>query len=185
MLLLTVSFLIQLIRRFWKTLLLVIIVSSATLLLSALAALWLSSFNNLYFPSLGNVRVIGVEAYGDDITISSDGKQFINWGTVYLGTPVTRSFYIKSVSNRPIILELAFSNLTFQNSEGKMIVEKLPMENPLCLTWNYTGALLEPEEEVYVTVTLEIPSDPVFIRYMIENDVQSFCFDMIVRPVEG
>jgi hypothetical protein len=179
------SFIVQFIRRFWKTLLLIIAVSLATLILSAAISLWLSSFHNLHLPSLGTIRVIGVEAYGGDINATQDGKQFIDWGTVYPGTMTNRSFYIKSISNEPITLQLPIiSNLTFQNSEGNKVIEPLSVENPLRLTWNYSGLPLNPKEQIFVVLTLEISSDSTFIDFIIDNDVKQFYFDITIKPVE-
>jgi hypothetical protein len=128
--------------------------------------------------------VVGVEASGGDINIMQDGKQFIDWGTVYPGTMTNRSFYIKSVSNKPITLQLMVSNLTFQNSEGTNVMEPLPVENPLSLTWNYSGLPLNPKEQIFVVLTLKIPSDSAFIDFIIDNNVKKFYFDITIKPVE-
>ncbi|MBS7646637.1 hypothetical protein KEJ24_02195 [Candidatus Bathyarchaeota archaeon] len=174
---------IRLIRRFWKTILLVVYVSLATLLLNMGVSIWLSSFHGLYLPSVGNIHVIGVEASGGDIRTLPNGSQFINWGTVYLGARTDRLFYLKSISNKPIILELTSSNLTFQNSKGDIVKEPLPVENPLRLSWNYTGVPLEPNERICVILTLEVSSDPRFIAYIVENDVEQFHFIVTIKPL--
>jgi hypothetical protein len=126
---------------------------------------------------------MGVEAFGGDINTTQDGKQFIDWGTVYPGSATNRSFYIRSVSNKPIILQLTVSNITFQNSEGNNVIEALPVEDPLRLTWNYTGLLLNPKEQIFVVLTLEISPDPKFINFIIDNDVKQFYLDIIIKPV--
>jgi hypothetical protein len=174
---------VQFIRRFWKTLLLITLVSLATLILSAAISIWLSSSHNLHLPSLGTIQVIGVEAYGGDISTMQDGEQFIDWGTVYPGSLTNRSFYVKSISNEPITLQLNISNLTFQNSEGNNVTEPLPVKNPLILTWNYSG-VLNPKEQIFVVLTLEISPDPRFIDFIIDNDVKRFYFDIAIKPVE-
>jgi len=172
------------IRRFGKTLLLIIAVSLATLILSVTISIWLSSFHNLHLPSLGTIRVLGVEAFGGNINTTQDGKQFIDWGTVYPGSTINRSFYIKSKSNEPITLQLILSNLTFQNSEGNNVTEALPVENPFSLTWNYTGSPLNPQEQNFVVLTLEVSSDTTFINFIINNDVKQFYFEITIKPVE-
>jgi hypothetical protein len=174
---------VQFIRRFGKTLLLITAVSLATLILSAAISIWLSNSKNLHLPSLGTIQVMGVEAFGGDINATQDGKQFIDWGTVYTGSATNRSFYIRSVSNKPIILQLTVSNITFQNSEGNNVIEALPVEDPLRLTWNYTGLPLNPKEQIFVVLTLEIPPDPRFINFIIDNDVKQFYFDITIKPV--
>jgi hypothetical protein len=126
---------------------------------------------------------MGVEAFGGDINTTQDGRQFIDWGTVYPGSATNRSFYIRSVSNEPIILQLTVSNITFQNSEGNNVIEALPVENPLRLTWNYTGLPLNPKEQIFVVLTLEISPDLRFIDFIIDNDVKQFYFDITIKPV--
>jgi hypothetical protein len=163
--------------------LLIIIVSLATLILSIIISIWLSRYHNLHLPSLGIIRVVGVKAFGGNIS-TQDGRQLIDWGTVYPGIMTNRSFYIISESNTPITLELTVSNLTFQNSKGNNITEALPIENPLSLTWNYSGKPLNPKEQIYVTLTLEITPDLRFIDYVIKNDVKGFYFDIIIKPLE-
>jgi len=128
--------------------------------------------------------VRGVEAFEGNISTAQDGTQFIDWGTVYPGSLTNRSFYIKSVSNEPITLQLIISNLIFQNSEGNNVTEPLPVETPLSLRWNYTGFPLYPKEQIFVVLTLEVSSDPKFINFIIDNDVKQFYFDITIKPVE-
>ncbi|MEM3704061.1 MAG: hypothetical protein QXX79_06575 [Candidatus Bathyarchaeia archaeon] len=144
-------------------------------------SIWLSSFYNIRFPSLGTIRVIGVDAYGGDINIAQDGARNLNWGIVYPGSPVTRSFYVKSKSNIPVTLNLSISDVTFKNSKGENVTKIPPLEKPLSLTWNYDGRQLSPNEEIYVTLTLKVSSDVGFLEYVITNDVQEFYFDIIIK----
>ncbi len=162
----------------------IIFVSLATLLLSAAISIWLSSFHNLHLPSVGTIRVIGVEASGGDLTDAQDGSQILDWGTVHPGTIANRSLYIRSKSNEPITLQLMLSNLTFQNSEGADVTRFLPLENPLYLTWNYTGAQLRPGEQICVVLTLKVSEDLEFINYVINNDVKEFFFVITIKPQE-
>lgn len=181
---LTLNRVLQFTRRFWKTIVLVVLVSLATLLLSILVSLWLSSFHNLHLPSVGTIRVIGVEAYGGNLTFTQDGSQILDWGTVYPGIPANRLLYVKSKSNWPIVLQLTILNLTFQDSKGANVTKPLPLENPLSLTWNYTGVPLKPGEQICVVLTLEASSDSRFISYLLDNDVKSFCFTINIKPLE-
>jgi hypothetical protein len=162
-------------------------VSAATLLITTIIAIWLNSFHNMRFPSLGTIRVIGAKAYGGDINTTQDGRQFIDWGTVNPGTSTNRSFYIKSESNTPVILillDVTSMNITFQNSKGENITEIPPIEKPMSLTCNFNNTILEPNEEIYVTLTLTPSSDPDFVRFLVEKDVQKFSFDIIIIASE-
>ncbi|MEM3623331.1 MAG: hypothetical protein QXR76_06145 [Candidatus Bathyarchaeia archaeon] len=161
---------------------LIIIVSAATLLFSTMFSMWLSRFHNLHLPSLGTIRVIGVEAYGGNITTAQDEK-IIDWGTVYPGTFTNRSVYIKSISNLPVTLNLTISNIVFQNSTGQNVAENPPIENPLSLTWDYNNTLLYPNDEIYVTLTLIMSSDYSFVNYLINNGVEKFGFGITIKAV--
>lgn len=167
-----------------KIILLIVIVSAATLLISTLVAILLSGSHNLRFPSLGTIRVTGVEAYGGDINTTQDGMQFIDWGTIYPGVLLNRSLYIKSKSSTPITLNLTLSNLTFSNSIEENVTENLPSKNPMNLTWNYNNTQLSPNEEIYITLTLKASSDPGFIEYLIAYDVKNFGFDTVITALE-
>jgi hypothetical protein len=140
----------------------------------------------LRFPSLGTIRVIGVEAYRGDINTTQDGKQYIDWGTVYPGTLINRSFYINnSGSNTPVTLSLSLMNLTFFNSKGKNVTDSLPadIQNPLTLTWNYSNTPINPLEEIYVILTLEASSNSSFLEYLITYEVERFNFEIAIRTV--
>lgn len=169
-------------RNIKKTVLLIIIVSATTLAVTTITSIWLSRYHNLRFPSLGTIQVIGAEVYGGNINFTQEGIPYINWGTVYPGTLTNCSFYIKSKSNTPITLTLKISNLTFQDKENQNVTENLPIENPLNLTWNYNNTLLEPKQEVYVTLTLKVSSDSSFLEYLISYYVNTFNFDIIITP---
>ncbi|MEM1582443.1 MAG: hypothetical protein QXK89_08050 [Candidatus Bathyarchaeia archaeon] len=171
-------------RKNKKTILLIAFVSAITLLLDASVSIWLSRFYNLRLPSLGTIRVIGAEAYGGDINVTQDQKQYIDWGTVYPGLPVNRSFYIRSQSNVPIALNISILNLTFLNSKGENVTDKLPIKKPLSLTWNYSGTLLNPKQEIYVNLTIEASADPQFLKYLVDYDVQEFGFDIVIVAEE-
>lgn len=173
---------LQFIKRSKKVILLIIIVSALTLILSSLVSIWLSRFHNMRFPSLGTIQVIGVEAYGGNITVQ-EGNQYIDWGTIYPGSSANCSFYIKSKSNTPVTLNLSISGLTFKNSRGENLTEALPINKPLNLTWNYNDTLLNPNEEIYVTLVLEASSEDIFLEYLVDNEVKEFSFDIVITAL--
>lgn len=177
---------IQFVLRSKKTILLIILVSAITLLISTIAAIWLSSFHNLRFQNLGTLRLIGTKAYGGDIN-TTQGEQTIDWGEVYLGTPITRSFYIKSESNVPItliLLDITSTSITFQNWRDEYITEASPIEKPIILTDNFSSTILQPNEEINATLTLEVSSDPTFLQYLIRNEIRKFGFEIVITPSE-
>lgn len=163
---------------------LVISVFIITLTASTLVSMWLSHNHNLRFPSLGTIRIIDLEAYGEDINKTQEGIPYIDWGTIYPGAATNRSFYIKSVSNVPLILNLTFANLTFQNSQEQPVMAPLPIANPMNLTWNYNNTVLYMNDTIYVTLTLETSYNLDFVDYVINNDVKKFNFDISIKPIE-
>lgn len=166
-----------------KIILLIIIVSATTLVISTTISLLLDKYHNLHFPSVGTIQIIGTEVYGEDINTTQEGIPYIDWGTLYPGSSTDRSFYLKSKSNIPIMLNLKISNLTFQNSNDQNVIENLPIENPLNLTWNYNDTMLGPGEEIYVTLTLEVSFNTSFVEYLIAYNVNRFSFDIIIKPL--
>lgn len=160
-----------------------IIVSGLTLLVGTSVSIWLSSYHNTSFPSFGIIRVVGVETYGGDIRTSPDGRQYLDWGTLYPGTVAHHSFYIKSQSNMPVRLNLLVSNFVFKNSLGENVSVMPPISEPLKITWNYNNSLVNPRESVYVTLSLSVSSDFAFLTYIIDNKVKEFAFDINIKAL--
>ncbi len=176
----------QFIKRSKKTILLILIVSAATLLISTAVSIWLSSFHNLRLASLGTIIVKGAKVYGGDVQNYTQGKLTLDWGIVYPGVPVTRSFNISSDSNVPItliLLDVTSANITFFNSECEIVAETLPIERPITLSSNFNNTTLGPNEVVYATLTLEFSSHPDFLQYLIRNNVTMFSFDIVIVTV--
>ncbi|MGB9854569.1 MAG: hypothetical protein ACPLRY_07185 [Candidatus Bathyarchaeales archaeon] len=154
-----------------------------TLIVSTFVSMWISSFQNMRFPSLGTIQVVGVEVYGGNISTTQNGAQCIDWGTVYPGSVINCSFYVKSKSNMPVTLNLSISNINFKNSKGENITQAPPINEPLSLKWNYTDTVLNPKDAIYVTLTLKASSDNLFVEYLIDNAVKEFSFDIIITAL--
>lgn len=161
---------IEFLRHSKKTVLLILIVAAITLILSTLISMLLSRIYNYDLPSLGTIRTTGVNA----------SIQFIDWGTIYPGTLTNRSFYVQSQSNIETTLNLTAANWTFRDSEGNNVTGSLPIKpaEAMNVTWNYTGTLVSPGEEIYVTITLWASDDARFINYLIDKKVEEFSFDI-------
>jgi hypothetical protein len=173
---------IDFLRRSKKTVLLIIVAVSVTLIINILVSMWLSSFHNMHFPSIGTIRAEGVDAYGGDIKTLPDGTKYLDWGTVYPGTEIKRSFYVKSKSNTEIILNFTFTSITFRNSKNQTVAAPSLDGPPLYIDPDYADVPLKPGEVIYVTLTLHVSSKPSFIDYLINNDVQTFSVDIFISP---
>lgn len=149
-----------------------------------MVSIWLSRFYNLRLPSLGTIRAIGVKVYGGNLT---NGAQ-LDWGTVYPGTLTNRSFYIQSESNTPVTLTLKQSNFTLLNSRRENITDYLPLPptEALKLTWNCSSIILNPQEVIFATLTLNVSRDLIFIEFLVNYEVVEFNFDACIEatPVE-
>lgn len=172
------------IQRHRKTILLGIVIALTTLLLSTIVSIWLSRYHNLRLPTLGTIRAIGIKVYGGDLINGA----LIDWGTVYPGTSTNRSFHIQSESNTPVILTLKQSNFTLLNSKGENATRHLPLPatEALNLKWNYSGIVLNPKQEIFVTLTLNVSNQLNFLQFLINYEVTEFNFDICIetKPIE-
>jgi len=173
---------IEFLRRSKKTLLLILAVAAITIVLTTTISMLLSGINHLHVPSFGTIHTLGVEAYGGDIKLKEDGTAYIDWGTIYPGTLKNCSLYIRSKSNIEAILKLETANWTFRDSGGKNVTSST--NSYMNLTWNYTGTLVSPGEEIYVTLTLRASPDMSFIEYILDKNVKEFSFDIYLYASE-
>lgn len=172
--------LISFLRSSKKMILLILLVAVATILVTTVISIWLSRFHNLNFPSIGTINTIGVKAYWDT-TLHNKTTQ-IQWDTIYPGTSKNVTLYIQSDSNIDTILELKTANWTFLDSTNKIVYGPSNTSQYMNLTWNYDNTTLNPNETIQVTLTLHADNSQSFIQYLINNNVNLFSFDIIIRP---
>lgn len=165
-----------------ETILLVLVVALLTIIITTSISLLLEKYDNTRIPSLGTIRTIGVEAYGGNLTQLSNGNKTLDWGTIYPGTLTKRSFYLKSQSTVPIILQLSTSNWTLLDVDGENATDflNMPLNESLRITWDYNGTPLNPTEEIYVTLTLNATNSINFVNYLIDYQIREFSFDIII-----
>lgn len=154
-----------------KTILLILIVAIASIAITTTISILLSKINSLDVPSLGTIKTIGVEAYWDP---NFENKtEIIDWGTIWPGSSINKTFYIRSVSNFKATLNLNATNWNPAN-----------ISEYITLSWNYNGTLVNPGEIIQVTLTLSASSSNSFINYLIANDVKDFSFDITIDASE-
>jgi len=141
------------------------LVAIASVAVTTTIAILLSKTSNLTVPSLGTVKTIGVEVYWDQNRENKTGT--IDWDEVWLGSSKNVTLYIQSVSNYKITINL---NVTDWNPAN--------ISEYMTLSWDYNGTLFNPGETIQVTLTLSIPSSQSFVRYLIDEKVQNFSFDI-------
>jgi hypothetical protein len=163
--------LIAFLNRSKKTLLLIIIVATASVAVSSLISIMLSKVDNLTIPTLGNIKTIGVEAYWDPNL--ENKTEVLDWGILSVGLSRNVTFYVRSISNYKITLNLNVTDWMPANISDYMT-----------LSWDYNGTHLNPGEIIPVTLTLSTSYSDSFIFYLIDNDVQSFSLDIHIIASE-
>jgi len=163
--------LFALLRQHKKTLLLILIVSTATILISSVVSIWLNSFHNLTLPTMGTVKTIGVEAYWDPNL--ENKTETIDWNTMWPGSTKNFTLYIRSVSNVKTTLHLYTSNIS-----------PADISEYLNLSSNYDGMPLNPDEVIQLTLFLSVSDDESFIWYIVANDVTDFSIDIHIVAYE-
>jgi hypothetical protein len=155
----------------YKTLFLVAIVAIISVASTTLVSILLSeSDSEVYLPSLGTIKTIGVEVYWDPNgenrieTLSWDEIKIekLEWNEIKTET-VNTTVYVKSVSNFIVTLNL---NLTDWNPEA--------ISDYITISWDYNGTRLNPSEVIPVTITLSASSSDAFINYLVENEIKRF-----------
>jgi hypothetical protein len=149
-----------------------IAVVAITVIFHALIASWLSKSYNLKIPSMGTIYVTGVEAYGGDIN-STNGSLTVDWGVIQVGSSNSVSFYLRSVSNVPVILALSPDNWVPRSIEPFMPV-----------SWNYTGNQIAPGEEISIRIDLKTTTTSAFVDYIVSNKVTFFSFSLNICSVQ-
>jgi|Deesub1362B_J571_1020462.scaffolds.fasta_scaffold13362_2 hypothetical protein len=173
----SLSYFKEIIHKRKQTLILIAIVITATLLLHTAISIWLSKNSNTHLPSFGTIYTLNVEVYGNDIRIQN-GKKFIDWGIVYPGTLTNRTFNVTSKSNIQAILIIETANWIFYNSQSQAVKGPTNRTNYMSLNSNYNNTLINPNQTLELTLTLNITSSDNFINFLIESDVKSFSFDI-------
>jgi hypothetical protein len=162
--------------------LLILTVAAITLLISALISIWLSKFHNLHIPSVGTIHTLGVKAYWDS-DLNNETKE-IQWGTVYPGSLNNVTVYLQSICNVNATLELTPVNWTFNNSKNAIVLGPTNNTSYMSLIWNYDNSTVTPAQILQVTLTLQVENSLDFTWFLINNNVKTFSFDIIIRANE-
>ncbi len=178
----TFDSLTKFLRSSKKTVLLILVVVVITIIISAAVSILLQRTTNLYVPSLGTIKTLGVEAYWDRKLENT--TETIDWGTIWPRTSRNVTLHIRSISNIETTLELRTANWTFRDSNNRTVAGPSDSSPYINLTWNYNETTVRPGETVQVTLTLSADhsSDP--IEFLITKDVKEFNLDIIISTSE-
>lgn len=163
----------------FKTILTIIVVVVYTITLTSLIVSIIGGNLVVRLPTVGNIITLGYEAHGGDIAINN-GKATLDWGTIYIGASTNRSFFLKSKSTTITIPQLATADWTFKNAQNQSTPP--PTVNDITLSWTISNMSLAPNQEINVTLTLTVKYDQTFVDYLINNDITTFSFDIIIQP---
>ena len=169
---------VDFIRHHKNTFLLIIVVTLITVLLQTLISVWLSKNSNISLPSFGTIYTLQAEVYGGSLKELSNGQKLIDWGTVYPGTTVNRTFNVMSKSNVEAKLIIKATNWIFNNSRGEIVEGPTNETDYMTLIASLNGTLMNPNQSLEVTLTLMVSDSSDFINFILENEVTSFSFDI-------
>jgi hypothetical protein len=155
----------------YKLLVLVAIVAILSVAGSALVAILLSeSDSEIYLPSVGTIKTIGVETYWDQ---NGENKiEALTWDEIKIEKnewdeitmePISTTVYVKSVSNYRVTMNIFLTDWS-----------PAEISDYLTISWDYEGEDMNPGEIIPVTLTLSAPSSDAFIDYILGNNIQSF-----------
>lgn len=169
-------------RHSKKTVLLIVVVATVTLVVSALVSTMLDNNYNIELPSIGKIHTVGVKAYWD-LDLQNETKE-IQWGTLYTGESYNTTLYLQSISNVPTTLRMEY-NWTLQDSKNITVFEpNATASDYLKLSWNSTDQNLNPNEITQTTLTLTMNDSIEFIRTLISKDVEQFTMNITIRASE-
>ena len=173
--------LIGFVHRHSKTFLLIAMVALITILLQTLISIWLSKSGNFYIPSIGTIHALNVEVYGGDIKYLN-GELTLDWGIVYPGSQINRSFFIKTKGNINGTLKIKAGNWTFRNSKTIIYnyTEWMTIESIYNGTKKPYMEILMGEKTIMAIITLKVSNSNDFIDWIIENNIKTFSFDISV-----
>jgi len=135
--------------RIVKVLLVLLVLSLAV---SITVFAWFS-MSGLRIPSTARVKTFGVWCDTD----------FIDWGFVEPNGTYVYSVRLNSTSNVPVMLYLTTENWIPANVSAF-----------IALDWNYSGAVLEPDDSIVVDLILSVASN------IHESGVKQFSFDIFI-----
>lgn len=159
-----------------KEILLVTVAAVITLIVSAIVSFWLSNTTNLTFPTIGTIRMKGVEGYWD-LNLTNKTEEY-DWGMISPGASRNVTLYLRSISNIETTLYQATGNWTFWNSGNEIAAGPSNSTPYLYLTWDYDNSTLQPGEIIQITLTLHARSSSEFIEFLVAKDVKAFSFDI-------
>jgi hypothetical protein len=175
--------LVELLRRQKKTVLLVLVVATVTLLLSSMVSIWLSNIDDVRFPSIGTIRTSGIKAYWDaELTNEADS---IPWGELHPGSESNVTLYLRSISNIQITLNMTTENWTFNSSRNEIVYGPANSTKYMTLSWDYNGSILNPGQVTKTVLALRVEGTTEFVEFLIEKDVQLFSLDINVKAIEN
>lgn len=121
-----------------------------------------SWYDTVTLPSEGNITpietVAGIEVFEDSEL--SQPLTSLNWGNVTVNTVYNKSFYILNTGNATATYFMLVDNWNSNETETY-----------ISITWDFMGAYVAPNENIYVTLSLFISPD-------IPLTVQNFTCDI-------
>ena len=167
---------VEFFKKYWKETVLIAATALIIILVLVLISVLITHNTPQLLINVGKIHTLNVEVYGGNLT-SINGELVLDWGIVYPGIQVNRTFYIKSKSNIEGTLTIKTGNWTFKNTKT-YTYNKTEWMNIIEPSWNETK--LQPKQEIFATITLNVTNSQEFIDWLIENEIKSFSFDITI-----
>jgi hypothetical protein len=118
-------------------------------------------FGFLAIHNTGNLYAVGIFAYQDNACTLN--LTALDWGTMYIGSNVSRLVFLRNEGNTNVLLSFTFGNFT-------------PVEasTVFALSWDYNGQPLSSHAVLPVTFTL-------MSTYTLGINFTNFSFDITVE----
>jgi hypothetical protein len=146
--------------RTTATIAVIIAAVALTIMTSATLSANSSPNTNQNTPSNGDITSVNVSVYNDQSCTQKCSA--LNWSTIIAGNSVTKVVYIKNTGGQPLTLSMNATNWTPASAEG-----------PLTIGWNQENTLLEANQSVSATISLNV--SPI-----VDPGITNFSFNIII-----
>ena len=172
---------VALLSRQKKIFMVVLVVATVTLLMSALGSMWLSNINDVRLPSVDTIRTSGIKAYWD-AELTNETTE-IPWGRLSPGSVSNVTLYLRNISNIQITLNMTAANWVFRSSTNGIVFGPANSTEYMNLTWSYNDSILNLGQTIQTRLTLQAQDTTSFVEFVIANDVQQFSFDINMKAI--
>lgn len=167
-----------------KTIVLIIIVVTATIAINTLVSMLLFRISKLSIPSIGNIKTIGYEAYWE--RNCSNKVVNIDWDPIWIGPSenVTFSGVTRPVSQNVTLYLHSIGNIETSLNIISLNWDPVNISRYIMLRSDNNGTIISANETTQISLTLLISPSYDFFSFLIENDIKTFSLDIVISSQE-